>query len=209
MQPSKVNRDSAVRPFILAASAVLAVVSVLVGWVVCFPTYVMPSASMERTVMIGDRIIVDRISTILRRQLRDGDVVAFRYPPNPREVYLKRIVGVPGDRLRIRDKVLYRNGVQVPEPYAQHVTSYMDAYRDNFPSVPEEPLPERAMDMLNNHVVNDDLVIPEGKYFVMGDNRDDSADSRYWGFIQRSDVIGRPILIYGSSDASRIWNRVN
>jgi signal peptidase I len=209
MQPSKVNRSSAVRPFILAASAVLAVVSVLVGWVVCFPAFVMPSASMEKTLLTGDRFFVDRISTILGRPLRRGEVVAFRYPPNPREIYLKRVVGVPGDRLRIRDKVLYRNGVQVPEPYAQHVTSYMDAYRDNFPSVPEIPLPERAMDMLDNHVVNGELVIPEGKYFVMGDNRDDSADSRYWGFIQRSDVIGRPVLIYGSSDASRIWKPVN
>jgi signal peptidase I len=209
MQASSANRGSAALKAILIAGAGVVAIAILVGGVLSFPTFIMPSGSMEKTLLIGDRIVVDRISTILGRPLRRGDVIALRYPINPVEIYLKRVVGIPGDRLRIRNKVLYRNGVEVREPYAQHVTSYMDAFRDNFPSTPNAPLLERAQDMLNNHVVNGELVVPTGKYFVMGDNRDDSFDSRYWGFIQPGDVIGRAIRIYASPDPSRVWKPVN
>jgi signal peptidase I len=168
---------------------------------------------MEKTLLIGDRFLVDKIGTKLGRQPQRGDVVAFPYPLNPREIYVKRIVGVPGDRLRMRDKKLYRNGVEVQEPYAQHVAGFIDAYRDNFPNGPIAsayvPGAEVAAEMIQHHVRDGELLIPEGKYFVMGDNRDDSLDSRYFGFIRRGDVIGRAILIYGSPDASRIGKPVN
>lgn len=209
MQASSPNRGSAVRKAILIVAAGLAAIAVLVGLALCFPAFVMPSASMEKTLLLGDRFLVDRISTLLGRPLHRGDVIAFRYPLDPRETYLKRVVGIPGDRLRIRNKALYRNGTEVAEPYAQHVTSYMDVYRDNFPSTPNTPLPYRAQGMLDKHVVNGELVVPEGNYFVMGDNRDDSLDSRYWGFIQPADVIGHALIIYDSRDRSRVWKRVN
>jgi signal peptidase I len=209
MQPANANSKSAIRKAILLVGGVLAALAVLIAWRVCFPAFVMPSASMERTVLVGDRLFVDRISTILGRAPRRGDVIVFRYPLNREEVYLKRIAGLPGDRLRIRDKHLYRNGVEVQEPYVQYITTFVDPYRDNFPSTPNMGLPQQAQEMLDNHVVNGELVVPAGKYFVLGDNRDDSADSRYWGFIQRIDVIGRPILIYGSNDPSRVWKPVN
>jgi signal peptidase I len=113
----------------------------------------------------------------------------------------------------MRDKRLYRNGVEVREPYVQHITSLIDAYRDNFPGGRDPgwhgPGSEAAAEMIAHHVRDGELVVPEGKYFVLGDNRDDSLDSRYWGFIRRSDIVGRPILIYGSTDASRIGKRVN
>jgi len=126
---------------------------------------------MEKTLLVGDHIIVNRIGTLLGRQPQRGDVMAFRFPPNPREDYLKRIVGIPGDRLRMRDKRLYRNGVEVQEPYVQHVSTFIDAYRDNFPSGEAPAIGpsgmERAAEMIEHHVHDGELVVPEGKYFVM------------------------------------------
>ena len=203
------KRGSIGRTVILSVAAALAVLATLVGWLLCFPVFVVPSASMERTVMMGDHVVVNRISTVLGRLPQRGDVVVYRHPIHIDEDYMHRIVGIPGDRLRIQDKHLYRNGVEVQEPYVQHVTTYIDSYRDNFPSTPNVGLAERAQDMLDNHVVNGKLVVPEGMYFAMGDNRDDSMDSRYTGFIPRSNVLGRPMRIYASSDPSRIGKPVN
>jgi signal peptidase I len=168
-----------------------------VFWVCC-GAYSMPSVSMQNTVMRGDYVLVDEISTRLGRDLRRGDLIVFHYPLNHDEVYIKRVVGIAGDRLRLVSKQLYRNGSAVPEPYALHMTAYEDAYRDNFPAIPNAPLQGPAMRMLSESVVNGELTVPQGKYFVLGDNRDDSADSRYWGFVDRSEIIGRPFLIYAS-----------
>lgn len=209
METSSVNRKSTARTVCLAVGTGLAAIAVLLGWYLSFPLFLMPSASMEKSVMMGEGVIVDRISTFLGRPLKRGDVIVFFLPTNRKEVYTKRVVGIPGDRLRIRDKHLFRDGVEVQEPYAQHVTPYIDAYRDNFPSSPNMRLPERVTDMLERNVVNGELVLPGGQYFVLGDNRDDSLDSRYWGFIRRSDVIGRAIRIYSSPDPSRFWKPVN
>jgi signal peptidase I len=156
-----------------------------------------PSAAMENTLLVGDSVLVQRWPkpTAVR-----GEVIAFPYPINPHEDYVKRIVGVPGDRLRIVNKTLYRNGAPAIEPYAIHQTTYIDAYRDNFPSQPNFPLQRPAQDMLASHVVNSEVVVPPGKYFVLGDNRDDSLDSRYFGFVDAVTILGRPILIYNSID---------
>jgi signal peptidase I len=156
----------------------------------------LPSASMADTLLPGDRILVEKISVRLGREPGFGDIVAHRYPINPVEAFMKRIVGLPGDRLRIVNKQLYRNGAAVVEPYAKHVTRYVDAYRDNFPSTPNMALPPAGAEMLQNHVQAGEVVVPKGKYFVLGDNRDDSLDSRYWGFISKGDIIGRPLMVY-------------
>jgi signal peptidase I len=108
---------------------------------------------------------------------------------------------VPGDRVRIEDKQVFVNGRAIAEPYKVHKTSYIDSYRDNFPSEPNTALPGRALQMLQDHTRGGELVVPPDNYFAMGDNRDLSSDSRYWGFVPRENLIGKPLLVYWSYDA--------
>ena len=170
--------------------------------------FVVPSGSMEDTILMGDRVLVERFP---RPSPARGEMMVFRYPIDRHQTFVKRIVGVPGDRIRISGKIVYRNGAALSEPYAVHKTDYEDAYRDNFPSEPNVPLYQPAKDMLGKHVRNGEVVVPEGEYFVLGDNRDLSLDSRYWGFIGAGDLIGRPLLIYDSEEqrAGKIrWGRL-
>ncbi|HEX3747090.1 MAG TPA: signal peptidase I [Bryobacteraceae bacterium] len=174
--------------------------------------FVIPSASMEKTLLIGDHVLVDKliyapsgpVSRLLLpyRDVRRGDVIVFRYPLDIKEDYVKRAIGVPGDHIHLVNKQLWLNGHPVDEPYAIHSSSMIDPYRDNFPAPPNSALPPSAIDMLENHVVNNDLVVPPGFLFAMGDNRDDSSDSRYWGFVPRENIVGTPVIIYWSYEAS-------
>jgi signal peptidase I len=109
---------------------------------------------------------------------------------------------VPGDRIHLESKQLVLNGKFVSEPYVYHKTGYIDSYRDNFPGDPNVPVSDSAHDMLVNHLVNGEVVVPSGFYFAMGDNRDFSLDSRYWGFVPRDNIIGKPLIVYWSYDAS-------
>jgi signal peptidase I len=174
--------------------------------------FVIPSASMESTLLVGDHVLVDKLvfspdgaasSHVLPyRDVRRGDIIVFRYPMNIKEDYVKRAIGVPGDRIKLVDKHLVLNGHPVDEPYAQHVFSNFDPYRDNFPAAPPEAgVMVPAMEMLQNNVVNGELVVPPGYVFAMGDNRDDSLDSRYWGFVPRENIEGTPLVIYWSFEA--------
>jgi signal peptidase I len=157
--------------------------------------FVIPSASMEETLLIGDHILVQRFP-------REGPVrdrlVVFHYPVDKREVYVRRVIGVPGDHIRISNKMAIRNGAPLDEPYAVHKTDIIDPYRDQFPSAPSTSVQPAALEMLTGHVANGEVIVPERGYFVLGDNRDNSFDSRYWGFVSLDDLIGRPILIYDS-----------
>jgi signal peptidase I len=174
--------------------------------------FVIPSASMEDTLLIGDHVLVDKAvfapsgaaskRLLPYRDVRRGDVIVFRFPLNIKEDYVKRAIGVPGDRIRLINKQLMLNGHMVNEPYVKHITSYMDTYRDNFPQPPNSSLPPNAVDMLQNHVANGELVVPPGHIFAMGDNRDDSLDSRYWGFVPRENIVGTPLIIYWSYEAT-------
>lgn len=159
--------------------------------------FVMPTGSMEDTLLVGDRILVRRfpVPALVR-----GEVVVFRYPIDRHQIFVKRVVGVAGDHIRISQKILYRNGVAIKEVYAAHKMDYFDSYRDSFPGEPNIELAAPAMEMLRKNVVNGEVVVPEGRYFVLGDNRDQSLDSRYWGFIGAGDVIGKPVLIYESEE---------
>ncbi len=171
-------------------------------WLVVRP-FVVSAGSMARTLLPGDYILTETVSPHLDRPLWRGEIIAVHYPLDRSQIFIKRVVGVPGDRIRIVDKQLYRNGARVDEPYAIHESSFLDPYRDNFPSTPTTPnLPAPALDMLRNDVRDGEVVVPGGQYFVLGDNRDNSLDSRYWGFIWKSDLFGRPMLIYGSNDLS-------
>jgi signal peptidase I len=173
--------------------------------------FVIPSASMEDTLLVGDHVLVDKLVfsphgaaglALPYRDVRRGDVIVFRYPLNIGEDYVKRAIGIPGDHIRFVSQQLILNGKPVKEPYVKHIAPYPDTYRDNFPVRGGTTLWPRAMEMLENHVVNGELVVPPGYIFAMGDNRDDSLDSRYWGLVPRENIVGTPAIIYWSYDAT-------
>jgi signal peptidase I len=184
----------------------------LFGTTTLMQAFVVPTSSMESTVMVGDHMIVDKLAyapggavssyLLPYREVRRGDIIVFRWPPDPRQNYVKRVMGVPGDRIRIADKRVFLNGKRLEEPYAQHIFPSNEPYRDNFPADPFGPVDQRGLTMLKENVVNDELVVPPGHYFAMGDNRDNSLDSRYWGFVPRENIIGKPFAIFWSYDAA-------
>ena len=162
--------------------------------------YSMPTGSMEDTLLVGDYILV---RSFPKPNLVRGDMVVFRYPIDRNQTFVKRVIGMPGDRIKLVHKVLYRNGVALNEPYAVHKLDYIETYRDDFPSGETYPgIAPEAVEMLSRNVVNGELVVPADKYFVLGDNRDQSLDSRYWGFVSPDEVIGKPLLIYDSAEAT-------
>jgi len=173
--------------------------------------YVIPTGSMEDTLLIGDHLLVDKLAfapsgpvsrwLLPYTDVKRGDIIVFRYPVDIRQTFVKRCIGVPGDRIRVVNKEVYRNGVKLDEPYKYNKTDYVDAYRDNFPGEPNVSVDRRALDMLQNHTVNGEVVVPPNSYFAMGENRDSSLDSRYWGFVPRENIIGKPLIIYWSYDA--------
>ena len=189
----------------------LNILILLFGTTTLVQAFIVPTPSMDTTVMVGDHLLVDKLSYapagavskyfLPYTEPKRGDVIVFRYPMDISQNYVKRLMGVPGDRIRIRDKVVSVNGHALVEPYAQHVFPGLEPYRDNFPSEPSGPVVDRALQMLANNVVNGELVVPPGNYFAMGDNRDNSLDSRYWGFVPRENIIGKPLVIFWSYDA--------
>jgi signal peptidase I len=173
--------------------------------------YVVPTGSMEGTLQVGDHMLVDRVTyaapgswgsrVMPYRDVARGDIVAFHYPEDVRQTYVKRVIGVPGDRIHMENKQVVRNGQRLLEPYTQHIDPTLDNYRDNFPQPPQYSTTPRGRDMLANHVRDGELIVPPGTLFVMGDNRENSADSRYWGLVPREYVVGKPLVVYWSYDA--------
>ena len=160
--------------------------------------YRIPSGSMLETLQIGDQLLVNRLAYGLFVPFKDdpviswstpqhGDVIVFEYPMDPSKDFIKRVIGVPGDKVSMQDKVLYVNGVKMDEPYVQHIDASIDPGRDNFGPVE----------------------VPPGKYFVMGDNRDDSRDSRFWGFVGFNAIQGKAVVIYWSWEDWQVkWGRM-
>ena len=189
----------------------LNILILLFGTTTLVQAFIVPTPSMDTTVMVGDHLLVDKLSyappgSFARYLLpytdpKRGDIIVFRYPMDISQNYVKRVMGVPGDHIRVVDKVVYLNGKALTEPYAQHMFPNLEPYRDNFPSEPRGPVYDRAKEMLAEHVENGELVVPPESYFAMGDNRDNSLDSRYWGFVPRENIIGKPLLIFWSYDA--------
>jgi len=188
--------------------------STSLGW-----SYVIPTGSMEDTLMVGDHIFVDKLAyapaTTFAHHLlpyqdpKDGDIIAFHYPVEPTQMFVKRVIGQPGDHIRIVNQQLFRNGLKINEPYVLHKTTYFSAYRDNFPmdmawlDVAPDPGRNRLLGQMLHHDVRDgELVVPSNSFFAMGDNRDNSLDSRYWGLVPRDNIVGKPVLIFWSYDAS-------
>jgi len=160
----------------------------------CYRPLVNPTGSMEDTILIGDQLLVNTVSRTVAR----GDLVVFEYPIDRRNIFVKRVVAIGGDRVHLENKKLFLNGVAVDEPYARYKTTIIDYFRDNFPRTPNIRIFAPAEEMLKNNFREGDILVPEGKYFVLGDNRDNSLDSRYWGFLSQSDILGQPALIYAS-----------
>ena len=188
----------------------------LFGTTTLAQAFVIPTGSMQDTLLVGDHLLVDKLSyapsgSIGRHLLpyqepRHGDIIVFRYPPDISVTLVKRLIGLPGDRLRITGGVVYRKGIRLNEPYVYHKHAY-DPTLDNFPNpccrpVKEDLARESQRDMLARHTVSGEVVIPPDSYFAMGDNRDNSSDSRYWGFVPRENLVGKPFLIYWSYRAS-------
>jgi signal peptidase I len=172
-----------------------------------------PSESMENTLLIGDYLLVDKFHYgsggfwglfLPYRDVKRGDIIVFHYPVHPSEHFVKRVIGVPGDRIRLINRHVFVNGVPSVEPYV-HYSRPNDGgpdamFRDDFPRPDSQVggLTPAWRTELAKMVDNGQLIVPEGNYFVMGDNRDDSLDSRYWGFVPQANIVGRPLVIYWS-----------
>jgi signal peptidase I len=184
---------------------------------------VIPSGSMERTVLIGDHLIVSRIGydagvpftgwhVPLWREPKRQQIIVFRAPLPEQGFpdFIKRCIGMPGDRIRIAGSQVYVNGVALNEPYIPHdpegVMRTMPVYPPAASDMYSSNLTPEWAEEMPKHIVNGELVVPPGHYFMMGDNRNNSYDSRYWGFVPRENIIGTPVLIYMSIDApEEVW----
>jgi signal peptidase I len=168
-----------------------------------------PSESMENTLLVGDYLLVNKLcyggryfgeGLMPYQKISRGDVVVFHYPVDPRQHFVKRVIGIPGDRLRLVNKQVWINGKLLREPYVRFIEPPNNMFRDNFPrqDIPAFGLEDTWLQEMRKLVEDGQLIVPEGHYFVLGDNRDDSQDSRYWGFVPRENIIGQPLLIYWS-----------
>jgi signal peptidase I len=207
--------QTSVREYI--ESLLVTVILALFGTTFVVQAFKIPSQSMEPTLLVGDHLLVNKFifggrdawyeKVLPYRSVRLGDVIVFKFPFQDHPHYVKRVIGVPGDRIKIVDQKVYRNGQRISEPFAYHdsAASY-DAFLYNFPPASRDELissmqPEWA-DQIFKYVQNGELVVPPGNYFAMGDNRDHSWDSRYWGFVNREAIMGRPVVIYWSVQSS-------
>jgi signal peptidase I len=208
--PFKTLRNDVPRGVI--AEWTVTIILLLFGTTTLVQAFVIPTGSMEDTLLIGDHLLVDKLAyapagsvtehILPYEHVKRGDIIVFRYPINIKDTFVKRVMGVPGDHIRLVNKKVILNGHELDERgYVVHKLEYIDSYRDNFPTEPNVPLYPPAQEMLKNNVKNGEVIVPEGHYFAMGDNRDSSLDSRYWGFVPRENIIGKPLIIYWSYDA--------
>jgi len=205
--------------FVDALDAVLITVLIAVfGTTFVVQAFKIPSESMEPTLLVGDHLLVNKFifggrgewyeKMLPYRRIRHGDIVIFKFPYDDHPDYIKRVIGLPEDRIRIADKQVLVNGNPLIEPYAEYVEPYPsfagDTLLDRFPPENGDSLagirPEWAA-KIAEYVRDGELLIPANCYFVLGDNREDSLDSRYWGFVSKDSIIGRPVVIYWSVQA--------
>jgi signal peptidase I len=216
--PVKVKDEVAETPMEALASicTILALGMFVFGFI--FQNFEIPSGSMLNTLLIGDHVVVDRITLspptqwapfVHYRPVRRGDIIVFEKPnpESPDLILVKRAIAIPGDHIHLRNGVVYLNGVAQTEPYALQPSAdgvgqaAFQPYRDDFPSVtpsPDEQVTEVWREELPTHIQGDDLVVPPGFVFAMGDNRTESLDGRYWGFVPQQNILGRPLFVYWS-----------
>ena len=198
-------------------SLLVTVILALFGTSFVVQAFKIPSQSMERTLLVGDHLLVNKFifggrgqwydKFLPYRTLQRGDIIVFKYPYQDHPHFVKRVIGLPGDRLKIVDQQVYINDKPLNEPYVVHdPSSGYDPLNYSFPPVGSQiymsPLQPEWAHEIRKYIQGDELVVPPDRYFAMGDNRDHSLDSRYWGFVDRDAIMGRPFLIYWSVDAN-------
>jgi signal peptidase I len=197
-------------------SLLVTILLALFGTTFILQAFKIPSQSMEPTLLVGDHLLVNKFifgghgawyeKLLPYRPVSRGDIIVFKFPFDDHPHYVKRVIGLPGDRIRIVNERVFVNGDFLPEPYVVHDPAADDPFADNFP--PSDRAfsrfglrPEWSRQIMKS-VQDGELVVPPDHYFVMGDNRDRSWDSRYWGFVDRSAIMGRPMVIYWSVAAT-------
>ena len=226
-------------------SAVVTVIMALFGMTFIVQAVKVPTGSMQNTIMIGDHLLVNKfifapgqsLPFLPQREIRHGDIIVFKYPGNPYQPerdaradnrpiftnYVKRVIGLPGDRIRIGEDAIYVNDQAVPEhriaaieisqnaplktlvdppPPRQPGERYDVYYKPSNPNIPDDRDADYKRQEYTAFEGKDELVVPPDSYFVMGDNRNNSEDSRFWGFVPREMVIGRAMFVYWSYDES-------
>jgi signal peptidase I len=183
-------------------SIVIAVILALFIRTFVVQAFKIPTGSMENNLLIGDHLLVNKFvfgpsesgietSLLPLGTIRRGDVVVFKYPEEPERDFIKRVIGLPGERIELRQKKVYVNGTPLDEPYVHFL---------------EPPGVHSANSEITSLDVREQfgpVTVPANQYFVMGDNRDNSQDSRYWGFLPRDYVKGKALIIYWSYEADR------
>ena len=210
--PTPVRRRKVVLfPGVLEMTRSLFVVLVVALFILTFVVqpFRIPSESMERTLLVGDFLLVNKMAyappgkwawLLPYRTVQRGDIIVFHFPPDPPEHVVKRVIGLPGDHVHLENGLAWVNGHRLEEPWVVFEPAYPDDFRDSFPT---ELYTDPGVDahwwmQMRTDVRAGDLVVPEGYYFVLGDNRNFSRDSRYWGFVPRDHIVGRPFVIYFS-----------
>ncbi len=191
-----------------------------------FEPFRIPSGSLEPTLLMGDFILVNKFDYGIRLPVahaklygagtpKRGDIVVFRWPPNPSVDFIKRVIGLPGDKISYVNKELLVNGEKVPQEFLQNtiaqdesgVNWQAEEKQENLLGIKHKIFVDPKVSTRDFH----DIVVPEGMYFVMGDNRDKSADSRYWGFVPDKNIVGKAVLVWMSWDSSKTtprWKRI-
>ena len=209
-------------------SLLVTVILALFGTSFVVQAFKIPSASMETTLLIGDHLLVNKFifgghgawyeKILPYRAIKRGDIIVFKYPFLDHPHYVKRVIGLPGDHLKLVDQQVFINGQPLDEPYVVHDPAVpYDPFNYSFPPLRDQMVPLNVINEwrpeLRKYVEGDEIVVPPGKYFAMGDNRDHSQDSRYWGFVDRDAIMGHPFLIYWSVDTTyagdtTFWQRL-
>jgi signal peptidase I len=197
MAVDETQKKSTIREYYEAL--LIAVIFVNFARIFAFQAFKIPTGSMEDNLKVGDHIIVNKFiygpgtnmgGLLPNREVRRGDIIVFRFPLNPDTDYVKRVIGMPGDTVEVHDKIVSINGKPMDEPYVIHVDPRI------MPSRPSLPEYGGVRDQFGPYIV------PADSYFAMGDNRDRSSDSRYWGTVPRSMIKGRAFMVYWSFEGT-------
>jgi signal peptidase I len=191
-------------------SLAITVILALFGTTFIVQAFKIPTPSMEDNLLVGDHLLVNKFAfgapgsftdaVLPLREIHRGDVIVFKYPRDLSKHYVKRVIGLPGDRIHVVDSDVFVNGEALAEPYKQLIPN---RYREDFPGHQGSSFYQQdgVSGWYEEFREGKDVVVPEGKYFAMGDNRDNSADSRFWGFVPRELVVGKALIIYWSYES--------